>query len=211
MIRILFYLIVFLTSQMGLMAQNNAYDKGMQKAFGLWQEGKPAAASQLFERIAAAENQNWIPAYYVSYINTMYAFQEKDFEKLSLTLNKAQQYLDKAKAVSADNPELMVLQALINTAWIAYDGQTYGMKLSGATAALHQKAMAMAPNNPRVVLCNAEWEIGAATFFGKDTTPYCKDIAKAYNLFANFKSETPFYPSWGQKRAQQLLNNCQAK
>lgn len=211
MIRIIFYLIVFFASHLSVNAQENLYEKGMQKGFNLLDEEKPMEASQLFERISAAEKDNWVPYYYTAYLNTMFAFREKDVKKLTLTLKKAQEYTDVAMAISPENPELMVLQALIHTAWIAYDGQVYGMKLAGATTALYQKAMAIAPENPRVVLSNAEWNMGTARFFGKDTSMYCKDIEKALQLFTNFKSEIPFYPSWGKERAEQLLNTCQVK
>ncbi|XLS28003.1 tetratricopeptide repeat protein [Flavobacteriaceae bacterium M23B6Z8] len=211
MIRIIFYLIVFMTTHMGITAQDSPYDKGMKKGLDLWQQGNPAEATQLFERIAAAEQDNWIPSYYTAYVNTMFAFNSKDLEKLTLHLEKAQKYVDQAMKASPDNPEVLVLQALIHTAWISYDGQTYGMKLAGPTTELHQRAMALAPENPRVVLANAEWNMGSARFFGKDTTPYCNDIAKALELFATFKSETPFHPSWGEKRAQQLVKECEAK
>ncbi|WP_010522883.1 hypothetical protein [Aquimarina agarivorans] len=49
-------------------AQSN-YEKGMQKAFGLWQENKIEEASNLFERIANAEKENWLPYYYVANVN----------------------------------------------------------------------------------------------------------------------------------------------
>ena len=34
--------------------------KGMQKAFGLWQTNETVEASNLFERIAGAESDNWL-------------------------------------------------------------------------------------------------------------------------------------------------------
>ena len=123
-------------------------------------------------------------------------------------LEKAKEFLDLAKAISPDNPELMVLEALINTAWIAYDGATYGMTLSGKNFQLYEQALAMAPQNPRVVLSKAEWDMGSAKYFGKDITPYCKDVEKSLELFANFSNDTPFYPSWGKDRAEVVLNQC---
>ena len=42
------------------------YEQGMGKAFGLWKENKSTEASDLFERIAAAEPNNWLPNYYVT-------------------------------------------------------------------------------------------------------------------------------------------------
>ena len=37
------------------------YEKGMEKAFELWKTNKTKEASQLFERIATAEKDNWLP------------------------------------------------------------------------------------------------------------------------------------------------------
>jgi hypothetical protein len=66
----------------------------------------------------------------------------------------------------------------------------------------------IAPKNPRVILSKAEWDMGSARYFGKDTTPYCKDVERALELFATFNSETPFYPTWGEERAKEVLENC---
>lgn len=184
------------------------YTNGMEKAFQLWKDQKPTEASNLFERIAMAEHDNWLPYYYVSQINTIISFGEKDEEKLSQQLEKAKEFLDLAKAISPENPELLVQEAMINTAWIAFDGATYGMTLSGKNVQLYQQALALAPDNPRVVFSKAEWDMGAARYFGKDTAPYCKDVEKALELFANFSVDTPFYPSWGKERAEMVYKQC---
>ena len=189
-----------------LSAQTN-YEKGMQKAFELWGTN-PIEASNLFERISAAEPDNWLPLYYAAQINIVNSFGEKDKDKLTAQLAKAQDLLNDATTISKNNPELLVLQALLHTAWVAFDGATYGMTLSPKVSALYAKAEQIAPNNPRVVLNKAEWAMGSARFFGQDTKPFCKDIEKALELFANFKPETPFYPKWGKKRAEQILEEC---
>jgi len=184
------------------------YSKGMEKAFALWEDQKMMEASHLFERIATAEPDRWLPYYYVSQINTLISFGETDEAKLSNQLEKAKEFLDVAKAISPNNPELLIQEALINTAWIAFDGATYGMTLSPKNAQLYQKALEIAPKNPRVILSKAEWDMGSARYFGKDTTPYCKDVERALELFATFNSETPFYPTWGEERAKEVLENC---
>ena len=184
------------------------YSKGMEKAFALWEDQKMMEASHLFERIATAEPDKWLPYYYVSQINTLISFGETDEAKLSSQLEKAKEFLDVAKAISPNNPELLIQEALINTAWISFDGATYGMTLSPKNAQLYQKALEIAPKNPRVILSKAEWDMGSARYFGKDTTPYCKDVERALELFATFNSETPFYPTWGEERAKEVLENC---
>ncbi len=191
-----------------LVSAQDQYAEGMQKAFQLWGENKPMEASNLFERISNAEPDNWLPYYYVAQINTIISFGERDKEKLTRQLEKAQEFLDVAKSITPDNPELLVQQAMTHTAWIAYDGANYGMTLSPKVEALYAKATAMAPQNPRVVLSKAEWDMGSAQYFGKDTAPFCKDIERALELFTNFKAEGPFYPQWGKDRAEAILQNC---
>ena len=186
----------------------DSYAQGMEKAFGLWKEGRNLEASNLFERIATAEMDDWLPYYYVAQVNTFASFGEKDGDTLAGQLEKAREFLDVAKAISPDNPELLVQEALINTAWLAYDGATYGMEMSQKNMVLYQKALELAPDNPRVVLSKAEWDMGTARYFGKDTSPYCGEVKRALELFATFKSETPFYPSWGKERAEKLMADC---
>lgn len=184
------------------------YTSGMQKAFQFWGEGQISEASNQFERISTAEPDNWLPAYYGSQVNTVASFGEQDKEKLTQQLEKAQEFVDLAKAISPNNPEILVQQALIHTAWVAYDGAIYGMTLSGKVAALYQKASQLAPNNPRVVFSKAEWDMGSAKFFGQDITPYCKDVEHALELFANFKPASAFHPNWGKERAEEIVKNC---
>lgn len=188
-------------------AQTN-YEKGMQKAFELWGSNNPTEASNMFERIANAEPDNWLPAYYAAQINIINSFGLRDEEKLTAQLKKAQDLINDATAISKDNPEIMVLQALLHTAWVAYDGATYGMTLSGKVVELYAKAEAIAPENPRAVFCKAEWNMGSAKYFGQDTAPFCKDLERASELFANFKPETPFHPNWGKERVAELLASC---
>lgn len=189
------------------MAQD-AYTKGMQKAFQLWGEGKTVEAANMFERVANAEMDNWLPYYYVASIHTIAAFGEKDGEIVSQKLKKAQEYIDIANRISPNNPEIMVQQAMTHTAWIAFDGATYGMTLSGKVAAIYAQALALAPDNPRVVFSKAEWDMGSATYFGKDTAPYCKDVARSLELFDTFKAASAFHPNWGRERAEQVFADC---
>ena len=203
--KIIILAIFFVTS---ITTAQDQYTKGMQKAFQLWGENKTMEASNLFERIATAEPDNWLPYYYVSQVNTVASFGEKDEAKLSQQLEKAQEFVDIAKNISSDSPEILVQQALIHTAWVAFDGATYGMTLSGKVAALYAKAAQLAPDNPRVVFSKAEWDMGSAQYFGQDITPYCKDVERSIELFDNFKPESEFHPNWGKERAEAILKNC---
>ena len=185
------------------------YETGMQKAFDLWQSDKPWEAANLFERITQAEPEKWLPPYYVAQINVINSFNEKDKTKLTAQLEKAQEFINLAKTNSDENPEIMILQAQWYTAWIAFDGQQYGMKYSAKVQQLYKEALEIAPDNPRVILSKAEWDMGSATFFNQPLDPYCKDIERAIELFAIFKPEGKFYPTYGEERAKMILEkNC---
>lgn len=190
------------------MAQTD-YEKGMQKAFGLWDTNNWTEAEQLFERIAAAETSEWLPSYYVAQMNSLKTWEEKDTQKIKAQLDKAQEYLNTAMGLSNDNADLLVLQAQIYTNWIASDGMTYGMKYSAKVNELYKKAYNLSPKNPMVVLSKAEWDMGSAKYFGQNTTAFCKDVEKAIELFANFKPETSFHPNWGKQRALEVLASCE--
>jgi len=198
-------LVVFITSLLN--AQSN-YENGMGKAFELWRSNNPLEASNMFERIANAEPDNWLPPYYAAQINIVNSFGLKDEKQLTAQLKKAQDFINDATAISKNNPEILVLQALLYTAWVAYDGAAYGMTMSPKVVALYEQAEQIAPENPRVVYCKAEWNIGGARYFGQDTKPFCTELERSLELFANFKPESPFHPNWGENRVKMLLESC---
>jgi len=185
------------------------YELGMEKAFDLWKTGNQWEAANMFERIAQAEPDEWLPPFYVAQINVFNSFNEKDGEQLSAKLQKAQDFLNDAMAISKENPEIMVLQAQLYTCWVIFDGQKYGMTMSPKVLQLYQQAYALEPENPRVAFGKVEWEIGTAKFFGQDIAPYCEQLKNAVALFDTYKSKGKFYPNGGAEYAKQSLElNC---
>lgn len=193
----------------GIISAQSKYQKGMQKAFSLWEEGKMTESSQLFERISKAEPTKWLPPYYAATVEILSSFGLKDETVLKAKLTKAQGFLDIAKSNSENNPEIIITQALLNLGYIAFDGQKYGMTLSGKTSQLYAKALAISPKNPRVILGNAEWNMGSAKFFGKSTKPYCDEIKRAIALGKLEKTQKEFYPKFMLSRAEEVLKQCE--
>ena len=191
-----------------LLSAQTQYEQGMGKAMQLWGAGNDTEAISTFERIASVEKTNWLPNYYIAFINTIDAFGTKDKDKVTALLSKAQDAIDNATAISPNNTEIMVVQAMLYTAILVQDPMTNGQKYSGLAMEQYNKALIIDPKNPRVVFSKAEFEIGGAKYWGTDTKPMCDAIAKSIELFANFKPETQFHPSWGLDRAQEALKNC---
>ena len=185
------------------------YKEGMTKAFDLWKSERHWEAANLFERIAQAEMDNWLPSFYVAQINVLYSFGEKDEKALTAQLNKAQDFINDAKAISKNNSEILVVQAQLYTAWVAFDGQRYGMTYSPKIAQLYQEAYNLEPDNPRVASGKVEWDMGTARFFGQDTASFCEDLAKAVELFTSYEPKGEFYPQGGEEYARgSLARNC---
>lgn len=205
MTKVIITIALFVTT---LVTAQGKFEEGMGKAFQLWGEGKNQEASDLFERIASAEKNSWLPNYYVALVNSTASFQTKDETKLNALLDKAQLALDIELAKDPKNVELIVMQAMIYTGWMAFDPMKYGMTLSGKVAQLYGQAEALAPNNPRVVFCKAEFGIGGAPWTGADVKQLCKEVERSIGLFATFKPETGLHPKWGIERANEALKNC---
>jgi hypothetical protein len=191
-----------------LVLAQTQFEQGMGKAMQLWGENKNTEASAMFERIASAEKTSWLPNYYVATVNCFAAFQTKDKEQMNALLTKAQAALDIEMDKNPNNPELLVMQSMIYTAWMNFDPMTYGMKYSGTVMELYSKAEAIDPTNPRVVFGKAEFGIGGAKWTGADVKVLCKEIERSIGLFATFKPENTFSPNWGLKRAENALKGC---
>jgi len=105
--------IIILFISLSINAQSG-YEKAMIKGLELMKTDL-LAASQQFERIAQAESDKWEPAYYVALCNINSSWGQNSKDKTVLYMKKAQDYINDAKAISQDNPEIMILQGLLNT------------------------------------------------------------------------------------------------
>ena len=191
-----------------IVSAQTQFDQGMKKALQTWKNGNSTEALVQFEKIASVEKTNWLPNYYIALINTTQAFGEQDKTKMLSLIESAQKAQDFCNDLAMDNPEVLVMQAMIHTASIVYDPMTNGQKLSGDVMYILNKANKIAPENPRVVFQKASFEKGMAEYFGQDTKPMCVQIEKSIELFATFKPESAFHPSWGLDKAQEAVKAC---
>ncbi len=184
------------------------YESGMQQAFGLWSDAKPIQASALFERIALAEKDNWIPYYYAANTLITASFATKEASTVNELLKKAESFIATGHALSPENSELTTLEGTMYTGYVAMDPATYGMKYSNKIINLHSKAIDLDPKNPRAQLNKIEFDMGTARFFGNDMAAFCPLIKGTKPLFENQKKSIPFYPSYGVDRIGSMLQQC---
>jgi len=184
------------------------YESGMQKAFGLWQDGKSNEAVAVFERIGQAEKDNWIPLYHAANVLIASQFQIKDMVMKNSMLEKAKGIIAEAHKRSENNSEIITLEGVLYTGYVAMDPGTFGMKYSPMIMQLHGKAVALNPENPRALANKIEYEMGSARFFGNDLAPFCVQMKEILPKFENQKLDVPFAPSYGIERAKQVAESC---
>ncbi len=201
-------IIILLLMVSGMLRAQTNFEEGMKQGMELWDQGRTEESSALFQRIASAEKDSWLPNYYVGLINSTAAFRTKDYDKVNQYLTTAQTAIDRALTQNPDNAELLVLQAMIHTAWINFDPMSYGQNLSPKIMQLYSRAEKLDPHNPRVVLSKAQFEMGSAKFFGSDVKPICAELSRSIDLFDNFKPESQFHPKWGKGQAEEILVSC---
>lgn len=203
-------LIIALCSSTFLMAQTK-YEQGMTKAMELWEENKLDEASNLFERIATVEKDNWLPTYYVAQIaiiRNWRDFENREEATMKATLDKAQEFINTMRTIAPDNPYADHLQVQLYTVWVAHDGMKYGMKYAGTIGELNQKMVNKEPDNPIFIAEKAQWDMGSARYFGSSIKPCCAELQRAITLFATFKPETKFHPEGNVKRALESAEAC---
>lgn len=166
-------------------------------------------ANTVFKNLSKQHTNNWLPHYYVAQtLITEALMQIENTVLVKQKLEEAQLYLDKAHKLTVKNEEVIIMQAKIYLAYVISNSAVYGRQYSALISKLYNDAYSINPNNPRVILEQAKWNIGAAKYFGSDTSVFCADLEKALKLFDTFKQETKAHPNWGQQDAITALNNC---
>lgn len=184
------------------------YETTMQQSLDFMEQGEMQAAQGIFERIAMAETDKWVPLYHATNILIGRSFETTDKDERGVILDKAKELLAEAHERSPRNAELLSLEGLLYTSYVSSDPQTYGMIYAPKISALHERAMAADAENPRVIINALEWEIGSARFFGRDIQPICEQVEAVIPQFDTYESDVAFAPTHGLEKAERILADC---
>ncbi len=209
---ILFTIILTLLVVSGF-SQSTEYYQAMGESLGKYASCKTAddfrALGNQFERIAQAENEQWLPLYYHANCNIIAAFIETDPVKKDAILDVAEKSMSRMLELVPEETEVHALQASFYTARLVVNpmerGQKYGM-LSGQAVG---KALSIDPTNPRARLIKLQNEMGTARFYGKDPAVYCDEARQLMADWDNFKPKSQLHPNWGKDQLAGMLQSCQ--
>ena len=170
--------------------------------------------SNSFERIAIAEKTQWLPFYYAALttINAAYTFsmdggfgdKSGDIDPLA---DKAEEYLNKAEALSKDNSEIWVVKKMLASVRMMGNPmarfQQYGPI---ATAAL-ETAKKLNADNPRVYLLEGQDLFFTPEQYGGDKQEAKKRFEETISKFGKYKPESGIHPYWGLGQAKYFLSD----
>jgi hypothetical protein len=205
-------LLVLILSVQGVFANDGRYYETMQKNILAVYTAQNISDLQntvnSLERIGQAEKTKWEPYYYESFGYIMMSNKEQDNLKKDQYLDQASASLEKAKAILAEDSEIIALEGFISMMRISVDPAARGSKYSTLAMQAYGKAMALNPENPRAIALMAQMQWGTAKFFGAPITDACNLAGKAEEKFATYKSENPLAPQWGKEMNAGLKSQC---
>jgi len=170
---------------------------GIHNADG-WKE-----AGNNFQRIADAEKTQWLPYYYVALSNVMTGYMQSAVNQnpnpavTDPLADKAEEALNKAEALSKNNPEIFIVRKMIATLRLTADPmnrwQTYGPQAAEAL----QQAKTLNPENPRVYLLEGQDKFYTPEQFGGSKTEAKTLFDESARKYESFKPESTIHPQWG--------------
>ncbi|HEV7330348.1 MAG TPA: hypothetical protein VGN63_04850 [Flavisolibacter sp.] len=210
--KVLFFLTLLFSTTV-LLAQSEKFVKAMQDKVvavdSVRNTGELLALSAAFERIGDAEKNQWLPYYYaaLTQVNAAYMMGMENLkpEKVDPIADKAEALLAKAEANVQKNSEIFVLKKMIASLRMMGDPmnrwQTYGPQAAEAL----QTAKAINPDNPRVLLLEAQDKFFTPEQFGGSKAEAKKLFEEALKKYETFKPATPLDPVWGRTTAVYFL------
>ena len=194
-----------------VLAQNN-YEAAMETALNNFENADSTkelqAVAAQFERIANAEQNEWLPQYYASMTNCNLAFMTEDIQKKEMYINQSQSWLDKAMKIISDESELYTLQGLIYQAYIGIDPENNGRIYSSKANGSLQTAIKLNAENPRPYYLQAMMILYTPEQFGGGKQAALPLFEKAMELFNKSESGNTLLPDWGKTDCEQYIITC---
>lgn len=202
-------LVMFLAgSSLIVNAQKEKYEATMTELSGVLQnEYEKSIMPEInkMERVANAETKEWLPQYWVAYGLIKESYTTTNTAEKDVLLDKAEEYIKKAEAISPKNAEIEVLKANFSSARLIVDPMTRWQKYGALFEQHLTEAAKLDPQNPRVDYLRAANLFHTPEAFGGG-----KDKAKPYfestlKKFETFKSPNSYSPVWGKIEAEYFL------
>ena len=164
--------------------------------------------ANIFERIAKAEKDKWLPYYYTGYIYVILGFKKQGSGKLDEYLDIAQENINRAMEIKPDESELYALQGLLYQARVIADPQARGSVYSPQATQALEKAIELDENNPRPYYLLGTNLFYTPEAYGGGLEAACPLLKTAKEKYENFVPADSISPNWGEDFNLQLTEKC---
>jgi hypothetical protein len=193
-------------------AQSEKFTKAMTTNIAQFDSAKTAddmqALSASFERIGDAEKTQWLPYYYASLSQVLYAFMKGDMSNNDAYAGKAEQLLNKADAIQSNNSEISVVKAMIATLRMLVNPQQRWQQYGSVIQQEIENAKKQDSTNPRPYYLQAQNLRNTPEQFGGGCNSAKPLLEEAIKKFDTFKPASSIAPNWGKAQAAQVLAGC---
>jgi len=193
--------------------QEDRYTAAMKSAIEIMDQASDPSefveSANRFERIATAEKSRWLPFYYASYSLVVMSFDETDGGQKDLILDRAQELLDQAFELEAEESELHILQAFLYPSRITVDPMGRGMLYFEKMFASLETARSLNPENPRIYFLEGVSKLNLPPSMGGGPEVAKPILEEALSKFLSFTNEDPLWPVWGEEATRAELEKLQ--
>jgi hypothetical protein len=162
-----------------------------------------------FKVIANVEQEEWLPLYYQAHCYVLMSFQnDVDTKKRDNYLETVSGLVDRMSELAPGEAEVAVMTAFYHTAYLVVDPPQRSMSTTPLIHAAIGKALTIEPDNPRALFLRISNEMGTASFFGEDTSPYCEQAFALLEKWDTYTLKSPIHPSWGKEEVEGIVRSC---
>ncbi|WP_207511876.1 hypothetical protein [Longitalea luteola] len=211
MTKMFFVLLSLAIASQGI-AQSEKFTKAMTTTITQMDSAKTAddmlAASAAFERIGDAEKNQWLPYYYASLSQVIYAFMKNDMSNNDALAGKAAQLLDKADGLQPNNSEISCVKSMIATLRMLVNPQQRWQQYGATIQQELDNAKKQDPTNPRPYYLQGQNLRNTPEQFGggcNSAKPLLEEAKKKYEAF---KPASTIAPNWGRDQVEKTLASC---
>ena len=206
-------LAVLFISAMAANAQSEKFTAAMKENIAAIENAfkNPAdllAIANKFERIAAAEKNQWLPYYYAAYCQVNYAFLSQDKSKTDAIADKANELITEADKLQPNNSEVSCIKSMIASAHLMVDPMNRYMEYGPESQKNLEAAMQQDPTNPRPELLIGQGLKYTPEQFGGGCKAALEKLEAAKIKFEAFKPVSGIHPNWGSEYNQMMIDEC---
>ena len=164
-----------------------------------------------FARIGDKEKTLWQPYYYaaLSIIKKRRELMQKNqVAQLDDVAKEAQNYIDKAEALSPNNAEIFLLKKMNHGLKMMVNPMERWQTEGQAAQVALNEAKKLDPENPRISILEAEDLYYTPEQFGGSKSKGIELFKKALEQFKTYKIKSSVDPNWGQGEANYFISQA---